>query len=83
MRYKSWTLTDVDGSTPLNGVACTSTTSCLVIDGAVNGVASVVRVTGSKVRRLQTGYVRNYALGLAAGTVALLTYVFIVARVTG
>ena len=54
-----------------------------IIDGAVNGVATVVRTTGTQVRRLQTGYVRNYALGLAAGTVALLTYVFIVARVTG
>ena len=52
-----------------------------VIDGAVNGVASVVRVTGGQVRRLQTGYVRNYALGLAAGAVVLLTYVFVVAGV--
>jgi NADH-quinone oxidoreductase subunit L len=41
----------------------------------VNGSASLVRVVGSKVRRLQTGYVRNYALGLAAGTVALMAWV--------
>jgi NADH-quinone oxidoreductase subunit L len=54
-----------------------------VIDGAVNGVAGAVRTGGTQLRKLQTGYVRNYALGLAAGTVALLTYVFIVARVTG
>jgi NADH-quinone oxidoreductase subunit L len=45
-----------------------------VIDGAVNGVASGVRLGGSNLRRLQTGYVRNYALGLAGGVVVLLAY---------
>ena len=45
-----------------------------VIDGAVNGLASAVRLGGSNLRRLQTGYVRNYALGLAAGVVVLLGY---------
>jgi NADH-quinone oxidoreductase subunit L len=43
-----------------------------VVDGAVNGVALVVRQSGSHLRRLQTGYVRNYALGIAAGTAVLL-----------
>jgi len=42
-----------------------------IVDGAVNGVATVVRVTGSGLRHLQTGYVRSYALGLAAGAVVL------------
>jgi NADH-quinone oxidoreductase subunit L len=42
-----------------------------VIDGAVNGVASVVRVTSDKGRTVQTGYVRNYALGLVAGAVVV------------
>jgi NADH-quinone oxidoreductase subunit L len=45
-----------------------------IVDGAVNGVAVLVRDGGSQLRRLQTGYVRNYALGVAAGTVALLTW---------
>ena len=45
-----------------------------VIDGAVNGLASGVRLGGSNLRRLQTGYVRNYALALAAGVVVLLAY---------
>jgi NADH-quinone oxidoreductase subunit L len=45
-----------------------------VIDGAVNGVAVAFREGGSQLRRLQTGYVRNYALGVAAGTVGLLTW---------
>ena len=50
-----------------------------VIDGAVNGVASLVRVTGSGFRRLQTGYVRNYALGIALGLAAIIA--FMISRV--
>jgi NADH-quinone oxidoreductase subunit L len=46
-----------------------------IIDGAVNGVAVLVRGSGDRIRRLQTGYVRNYALGLAGGAVVLLLYV--------
>ena len=46
-----------------------------VIDGAVNGAGLVVRGGGTQLRRLQTGYVRNYALSIAAGTVAILAYV--------
>ena len=45
------------------------------IDGAVNGVAWLVRHGGGAVRKLQTGYVRNYALGVAGGAVVLLFYV--------
>jgi len=48
-----------------------------IIDGAVNGVGTVVRGGGGQLRRLQTGYVRNYALGIAAGTVAVLAYVVV------
>ena len=46
-----------------------------VIDGAVNGIARLTQFGGRSLRKLQTGYVRNYALGLAAGAVALLLYV--------
>jgi len=48
-----------------------------LIDGSVNGVASLVRDSGRELRRLQTGYVRNYALGIAAGTAAMLAYVVV------
>jgi NADH-quinone oxidoreductase subunit L len=44
------------------------------IDGAVNGAASLVRSTGSATRKLQTGYVRNYALGIALGMAALIVF---------
>jgi NADH-quinone oxidoreductase subunit L len=45
------------------------------IDGAVNGIATAARGSGGGLRRLQTGLVRNYALGIALGTVLLLLYV--------
>jgi len=43
-----------------------------VIDGAVTGVASLVRAGASKLRLAQTGYVRNYALGIAIGAFILI-----------
>ncbi len=45
-----------------------------VVDGAVNGVASLVQSGGRELRTAQTGYVRTYALGVAVGVVALLGY---------
>jgi NADH-quinone oxidoreductase subunit L len=45
-----------------------------VVDGAVNGVGTLVRGGGSSLRRLQSGYVRGYALGIAIGAVVLLGY---------
>jgi NADH-quinone oxidoreductase subunit L len=45
-----------------------------VIDGAVNGVASVVRDVGRRLRRVQTGFVRSYALGVTVGVVIVLGY---------
>ena len=45
-----------------------------VIDGAVNGVAGAVRAGGSRLRALQSGYVRSYALGIAVVAVALLVF---------
>jgi NADH-quinone oxidoreductase subunit L len=45
------------------------------IDGAVNGFAFLVRASGRQLRKVQTGYVRNYALGLSAGLVLILAYV--------
>jgi len=45
-----------------------------IIDGAVNGVATVVRESGGRLRRVQTGLVRNYALGVVLGAVALLIF---------
>jgi NADH-quinone oxidoreductase subunit L len=44
------------------------------IDGLVNGIATVVRTGGSRLRVVQTGYVRNYALGISAGAVLLMAF---------
>ena len=42
---------------------------------AINGVARLTAATGRQLRRLQTGYVRNYALGIGVGVAAVLFYV--------
>jgi NADH-quinone oxidoreductase subunit L len=44
------------------------------IDGAVNGIAALCGRCGSGLRRIQTGLVRNYALGIVLGMVILLLY---------
>jgi NADH-quinone oxidoreductase subunit L len=56
------------------GFEATATFDRTVIDGAVNGVATLVRSGGKRLRVVQSGYVRSYALGLAVGVVALLGY---------
>jgi NADH-quinone oxidoreductase subunit L len=43
-----------------------------VVDGAVTGVGSLVQLGASKLRLAQTGYVRNYALGIAVGAFILI-----------
>ena len=50
-----------------------------VVDGAVNGIGVAFRTGAGGLRRVQTGLVRNYALGIAVGAVALL--IFFVLRV--
>jgi NADH-quinone oxidoreductase subunit L len=44
------------------------------VDGAVNGVAALVRGSGGQIRKLQTGFVRNYAWGVAIGAVLILVW---------
>jgi proton-translocating NADH-quinone oxidoreductase chain L len=43
-----------------------------IVDGAVNGTATVIRQAATGLRTTQSGFVRNYALGIAIGAVALL-----------
>ncbi len=45
-----------------------------VVDGAVNKVGQMVRFDGQLLRRLQSGLVRNYAVFVALGAVALMIY---------
>jgi NADH-quinone oxidoreductase subunit L len=43
-----------------------------VIDGAVDGTGRGIRAAAQRLRRSESGYVRNYALGIGAGAVLLL-----------
>jgi NADH-quinone oxidoreductase subunit L len=45
-----------------------------VIDGAANGLGALAGRAAGLLRRLQTGYVRNYALALFVGVIVLLGY---------
>jgi NADH-quinone oxidoreductase subunit L len=47
-----------------------------VVDGAVNGTASIVASLAVTLRRLQTGSVRAYAGSLLGGVVLILGYYF-------
>ncbi len=42
-----------------------------IVDGTVNGVGTVVRDAGTGLRRIQTGRVQNYALGIAIGLILM------------
>jgi len=53
---------------------CADVVDPKVIDGAVNGVAGAFKGTGVLLRRTQTGYVRNYVLGIVFGTVVVLGF---------
>jgi|307.fasta_scaffold06525_2 NADH-quinone oxidoreductase subunit L len=48
-----------------------------VIDGLVNGVARAVIAWALSLRRLQTGFVMNYALGMLLGAVALVAFLLV------
>ncbi|GAB3653070.1 NADH-quinone oxidoreductase subunit L [Actinocorallia lasiicapitis] len=50
------------------------------IDGLVNGLAALIGGTSGRVRRLQTGYVRSYALSMFVGA-GILVAVLLVVRV--
>ena len=45
-----------------------------VIDGIVNGVASVIQIIGGTLRRLQTGIVQAYIVSMVLGIVLFLAY---------
>jgi NADH-quinone oxidoreductase subunit L len=48
-----------------------------IIDGAVNGTGRVFRNLGGGLRRVQTGLVRNYALGVVLGAAGLLLFMLV------
>jgi NADH-quinone oxidoreductase subunit L len=50
-----------------------------VIDGTVNGIGTVTTKAGMGLRRVQTGRVQNYALGIAIGLIAMVVGYYLIA----
>ena len=48
-----------------------------VIDGIVNGVGRLVTAWGAGLRRVQSGYVVNYALTMLAGAVVVIAFLLV------
>jgi len=48
------------------------------VDGAVGGLAALIGGTSARVRRIQNGFVRSYALTMLAGVVVILGVVWVV-----
>ena len=44
------------------------------LDGGSRGIASLFRGTSGVLRRLQTGYMRNYALAILLGVILIIAY---------
>jgi NADH-quinone oxidoreductase subunit L len=52
-----------------------------IVDGTVNGIGSLTADAGRGLRRVQTGRVQNYALGIAIGLIVMAgSYLFIAGR---
>jgi NADH-quinone oxidoreductase subunit L len=52
-----------------------------VVDGIVNGIGTVARLSGGGLARVQTGHVQNYALGIAVGLIVMVgSYLVIAGR---
>jgi NADH-quinone oxidoreductase subunit L len=66
---------EVVGEGGRKAATATARFDAAVVDGAVNGAAAAVRAAGGRLRSVQTGYVRHYALAVAAGTVGILAFV--------
>jgi NADH-quinone oxidoreductase subunit L len=48
-----------------------------MIEGTVNGMAAMVKRVGDKVRKLETGYVQEYAFGIIVGAIVVVGYLFV------
>ncbi len=71
----AWYVDEAYERTIVRGAAASAegmaTIDVTVVDGAVNGVAWLVRKAGESVRPLQSGFVRNYGAGMVAGAIGL------------
>ncbi|MGH3788342.1 MAG: NADH-quinone oxidoreductase subunit L [Pseudonocardiaceae bacterium] len=51
------------------------------VDGVVNGTAALLGGTSGRLRRLQTGFVRSYALGMLGGSIVVIALLLAVSYV--
>jgi NADH-quinone oxidoreductase subunit L len=64
----------VSGPLTLGAEGLANEVDLVLVDGLINGVARLIAASGRQLRRLQTGYVRNYALGIGLGATVILVY---------
>jgi NADH-quinone oxidoreductase subunit L len=64
----------VDGPVRTSATWLSEVFDTKIIDGAVNGVGWIILWCGAQFRRVQTGYVRQYALGIVLGTVLIIAW---------
>ncbi|HEX8497099.1 MAG TPA: NADH-quinone oxidoreductase subunit L, partial [Actinomycetales bacterium] len=50
------------------------------VDGAVGGIATLIGTSSARLRRVQTGFVRSYALTMLGGVVAVVAALAVVVR---
>jgi NADH-quinone oxidoreductase subunit L len=62
------------------GAAALAAFDRTVIDGAVNWVGRIITMLSAGTRKLQTGYVRSYAVGLLGGAVFIGAYLLVRVR---
>lgn len=48
-----------------------------IVDGAVNGAGDLTNTTGGILKKLQSGFVQNYAMIMVGGIIAILAYLMI------
>ncbi|MGH2460102.1 MAG: proton-conducting transporter membrane subunit, partial [Chloroflexota bacterium] len=62
------------GSVRALGRLCSSVVDSLVIEGVVNGVGDAVRGASVGVSRLESGYVRTYAVAILTGAIVIIAF---------
>tara|TARA_B100000614_G_scaffold85065_1_gene76496 strand:- start:962 stop:1969 length:1008 start_codon:yes stop_codon:yes gene_type:complete len=68
------TVSNFMGGPGRKGFEATTLFDQKIIDGAVNGVGKVTQRMSTRMRSLQTGLIRSYALGMFIGAVAVIAY---------
>ncbi|WP_419551223.1 NADH-quinone oxidoreductase subunit L [Candidatus Poriferisodalis sp.] len=72
--YVDATISNFVGGSGTAAFEAAATADRRFVDGAVNGVARLVRMIGEAVRPLQSGYLRHYASGVAVGAIILVVW---------